>query len=587
MANFTWDYSETSSEIDEVNVFYHVNCIHDYFSKVVSSFTGVDYQMEVWVHNGAAGSLEDTNAFYDPSNGNIYFGDGDDGIKDFAKECDIIYHEYTHAVVHHIYELVYLGQSGAMDEAFADYFAATYTEDSTIGEWALPPEYQRDLEELKKYPDDWYGEVHDDSLIYSGALWDFRTAISSTTANGIIFDSLFFEADSFQTGLQATLLSDDSPDYGGDNDLSNGTPHKTQIDAAFLRHGITLEDMSEPIPSEDDIYEPNNAFSESYNLQGEGIYNSYISYKGDCDYYRICVSTGNICISLSLPYDSKDAYYGNIYYAYDLSLYDSSHNLIVYQGPDILLSKYGDDYNYYTTNPTFEINYNINKSDFYYILVAGVYTTSTRWKPYTLKVDFIPASIKITRRDSQTISVSGLVEIGSKSIEYVWVKDRVGNILTRGIDTSGVTLDRNGGKIEGIIDLGDIRTNYPAVGTIYIEVGLKNKWENSYLVGPSNYLKTQAVTNRLTLWNNMFNPKKDRPVTIKYEILESGYVGVKIYNIVGELVRVLVDGDESYGAGSVDWDGCNMQGDFVASGLYLVYLEAPGFKDTKKVLVIK
>ncbi len=581
VASFTWDYSDTSNEVDEVNMFYHVNCIHDYFKTLDSSFIGVDYQIEAWVHNGEDGSVEDTNCFYDPSNENIYFGDGDDGIKDYAQACDVIYHEYTHAAVHHIYELTYYGQSGAMDEALADYFSATYTEDSVIGNWVLPVAYQRDLDdpEKKKYPDDWKGEVHDDSVIYSGALWDFRetVTVSSTTANGIIFDSLFFQPDSFQTGLQAILLTDNSPQYGGLN--------QEAIELAFANHGITLEDMNEPNASANDTYEPNNAFSESYDIKTGQTLSSYISYSSDCDYYRFCASPGNIRIKLELPFYNTDVMYGNLYYAYDISLFDSSHNWIAYQSPEEIFSG-GYGFNY-TTSSSVVIDTTINQLNFYYIMVSGIESTATRWKPYSLQVEFISGGLRISRGEGQTVIVSGLVEIGSKSIENVWVKDRVGNVLTRGISTSGWVLDGDNGRIEGIISLGDIKANYPAVGTIYVEIGLKNKWGNDYLIGPSNYLKTGATENKLVLWNNLFNPKKDRPVTIRYDLVRAGQVSIKIYNIAGELVYVLVDGEEAEGAGSVDWDGRNKDGKFVASGLYLVHIIAPGFKDTKKVVVVK
>ncbi len=496
----------------------------------------------------------------------------------------MIYHEYTHAVVHHIYELTYYGQSGAMDEALADYFSATYTEDAVIGDWVIPVEYQRDLSDLdkKKYPDDWVGEVHYDSVIYSGALWDFREAVtvSSTTANGIIFDSLFFEPDSFQTGLLAILLTDD-----GDNDLFTESLNQEAIELAFANHGITLEDMNEPSASANDTYEPNNAFSESYDIKTGQALSSYVSYRSDCDYYRLCASPGNIRIKLELPFYNRDVAYGNLYYAYDISLFDSSHNWIAYKSPEEIFSG-GYGYNY-TTSSSVEINTTIDQLDFYYIMVSGIYYTSTRWKPYSLQAEFTPGGLQISRGGGQTVIVSGLMEIGSKSMENVWVKDRLGNILTRGISSSGWVLDGDNGRIEGVVSLGDIKANYPAVGTIYVEIGLKNKWGNDYLIGPSNYLKTEATGNKLVLWNNLFNPGKDRPVTIRYDLVQAGKVSIKIYNIAGELVYVLVDGEEAEGAGSINWDGRNKDGKFVASGLYLVHIIAPGFKDTKKIVVVK
>ncbi|NGX42827.1 MAG: Protease PrtS [Chlamydiae bacterium] len=64
------------------------------------------------------------NAFYNPSDRKVYFGDTDpDVFLSFAKNREIITHELGHAVVASTSALIYQGESGALNESLADVFA--------------------------------------------------------------------------------------------------------------------------------------------------------------------------------------------------------------------------------------------------------------------------------------------------------------------------------------------------------------------------------------------------------------------------------------------------------------------------------
>ena len=63
------------------------------------------------------------NAFWDGTQ--LVFGDGDGRIFErFTKPVDVLAHEFSHAVVEHTADLVYRGQSGALNESVADVFAS-------------------------------------------------------------------------------------------------------------------------------------------------------------------------------------------------------------------------------------------------------------------------------------------------------------------------------------------------------------------------------------------------------------------------------------------------------------------------------
>jgi hypothetical protein len=82
---------------------------------------------------------------------------------------------------------------------------------------------------------------------------------------------------------------------------------------------------------------------------------------------------------------------------------------------------------------------------------------------------------------------------------------------------------------------------------------------------------------------NPFNPA----TTIKFATPRSGMVDLKIYDLAGRHVRTLVNGQKTAGYHSVMWDGTDHKGRGVASGAYYYRLQAEGFEETQKMLLIK
>ena len=69
--------------------------------------------------------------------------------------------------------------------------------------------------------------------------------------------------------------------------------------------------------------------------------------------------------------------------------------------------------------------------------------------------------------------------------------------------------------------------------------------------------------------------------------MQSGNVTLKIYNMQGQLVRILVDEKKAAGSYSVMWNGTDEQGAKVTSGNYLYTLRINGFEETKKMSFMK
>ena len=83
-----------------------------------------------------------------------------------------------------------------------------------------------------------------------------------------------------------------------------------------------------------------------------------------------------------------------------------------------------------------------------------------------------------------------------------------------------------------------------------------------------------------------FNPS----TTIDYNIHSSGYVSLNVYDVMGRLVRTLVDEYKEAGntnGYSVTWNGLDNLGNKVSTGVYIYSLQAQGVSTTKKMVLMK
>ena len=62
---------------------------------------------------------------------------------------------------------------------------------------------------------------------------------------------------------------------------------------------------------------------------------------------------------------------------------------------------------------------------------------------------------------------------------------------------------------------------------------------------------------------------------------------LKIYNVLGQLVKTLVDEPKERGTYEVIWDGKDENGNEVASGVYFYRLQTEDFTQTKKMVLMK
>jgi len=105
--------------------------------------------------------------------------------------------------------------------------------------------------------------------------------------------------------------------------------------------------------------------------------------------------------------------------------------------------------------------------------------------------------------------------------------------------------------------------------------------EFAYLITSVKNLGTPFIPETFVLLQNYPNPFNPT-TTIKYEIPKSSFVTLKVYNIAGQLIVTLVDGQKSAGRYAVKWNTAN-----VSSGVYIYQITAGNFSDVKKSIVLK
>jgi hypothetical protein len=103
---------------------------------------------------------------------------------------------------------------------------------------------------------------------------------------------------------------------------------------------------------------------------------------------------------------------------------------------------------------------------------------------------------------------------------------------------------------------------------------------------PAEIGSADVISNRFVLYQNYPNPFNPS-TTIRFQLSKSTKVILKIYNILGQQVRSLINEAQSAGEQTVIWDGRNEAGLPVNSGTYLFRLQAGNIYKTGKMVLVR
>ncbi len=110
--------------------------------------------------------------------------------------------------------------------------------------------------------------------------------------------------------------------------------------------------------------------------------------------------------------------------------------------------------------------------------------------------------------------------------------------------------------------------------------------------GASNKTETLVADPETTspqkfeLWQNYPNPF-NTSTQIKFDLPAPCQVTLKIFNLSGQVIKILADGKLSAGFHVVDWNGQDEWGNPVTSGTYFYQLKSEKFQATRKMVLVR
>jgi len=83
-------------------------------------------------------------------------------------------------------------------------------------------------------------------------------------------------------------------------------------------------------------------------------------------------------------------------------------------------------------------------------------------------------------------------------------------------------------------------------------------------------------------------PNPFNPVTnLSYDLPEDAMVNITVFDMMGRVVRTLVNGQQSAGYKSLQWNATNNSGQPISAGLYIYTIQAGEFNQTRKMILLK
>lgn len=175
--------------------------------------------------------------------------------------------------------------------------------------------------------------------------------------------------------------------------------------------------------------------------------------------------------------------------------------------------------------------------------------------------------LTVTDNQGATGQTSGQIVVSDVSNQYVTVEPSSGAITPGGSETITLTLNAqniNEGTYTGQVN---ITTNG---GNITIPI--------DYLVDVEILPDIPTEFSLSQNYPNPFNPS----TSIEFSVPKTTNVSLKIFDMLGREVAVLLDGKKSLGAYKVNFNASSL-----ASGIYVYRLESDEFIDTKKFVLLK
>ena len=118
--------------------------------------------------------------------------------------------------------------------------------------------------------------------------------------------------------------------------------------------------------------------------------------------------------------------------------------------------------------------------------------------------------------------------------------------------------------------------------SINLNAGTKNHFDNLENKQGNGLNKISSnISDDYKLYQNFPNPFNPATI-ISYKLNQSGFVTLKVYNLVGQVVKTLVNEYQESGTFSEQFDASEL-----SSGIYLYKLQVNNYTSVKRMTLIK
>ncbi len=263
--DFTFPFStavdpRTQQAAVVTNLFYYNNVMHDFSYGLGFTETSGNFQTNNYGRGGSGNDSVRAEAQDGSGTNNANFATPPDGQRprmqqylftspnpdrDSSMDGDVVFHEYGHGISNRLIGNGGTGlsgiQSGAMGEAWSDYWAITINNDGAVGEYSTgnPNGIRRAPYTVPANPvHDSYADigaggfqVHRDGEVWAATLWDLRTQLGATISDRIVLNGMKF------TPVRPSFLNARDGILQADQNL-NGGANRCAIWTVFARHGM-------------------------------------------------------------------------------------------------------------------------------------------------------------------------------------------------------------------------------------------------------------------------------------------------------------------------------------------------------------
>lgn len=170
----------------------------------------------------------------------------------------------------------------------------------------------------------------------------------------------------------------------------------------------------------------------------------------------------------------------------------------------------------------------------------------------------------------------------SMNINIIGNFDVVQGSINPAFQTPGKWYNFFSGDSINITNTSDPIALQPGEFRIYSTVKLPTP-EEGILLGNDRETLAEISYDLFQNYPNPFNPE----TRISFSLGSSGFVSVKVFNILGQEIRTLLSAEKNTGVHSLLWDGKDNSGNPVASGAYIYRIESEGFISAKKMMLLR